>query len=260
MWASEYRALCLVNDIPFRVEQTSLKKRNVDVTEYSLVATKDMTIGTFLGFYTGEFSQNVRTSLYAAQLNHVHIYPFPNEDEITLSQRESRPFANMNEPRENTEANCCMILQDFSHDEVEFPTDFDPETVRNARFFRGLACFTCANVRNGDELTWHYGASYEQHRSSVGYKVGHPCRLLVENTAFLPDNSQGVLQVMHRVQFACVIPIYGLSKSPRFPLPKKRKRKNSSESTSSSGSGHIPKYDPTKSNRTDRLNARKRAK
>jgi hypothetical protein len=110
--------------------------------------------------------------------------------------------------RENTEANCCMILQDFSHEEIEFPTDFNLQTVANARFFRGLACFTCAQVKNVDELTWYYGVSYEPHRSSIGYKVGQPCRLLVENTAFIPDNSQGVLQVMPKVQYACVLPIF----------------------------------------------------
>ena len=33
-------------------------------------------MGTFLGFYTGDFTIAYRDSLYAVKLNHVHIYPF----------------------------------------------------------------------------------------------------------------------------------------------------------------------------------------
>jgi hypothetical protein len=262
MWQAEYRAICLMDSL-FRVAQTSFSKRNVEVTEYSLVATRDIPVGTFIGFYTGEFSQDERSSMYAAKLNHMHIYPFANEETITIGERESRPLANMNEPSKGTYANCCMIVQDFKHDEIIFANDLQGQEVSRARFFRGLACFTCARVKGGEELTWYYGKSYESNRASQGYEAGRPCNMLIENTAFIPDDSQGVLSVMPRVEYSCVIPIFGMNKSSRFALPKKKKRrKNDSDdestTSSSSGSGHIPKYDPTKSTttRSDRVRAR----
>ena len=263
MWVSEYRAICLMDSL-YRVSQATFHRRNVEVTEYSLVATKDIPVGTFIGYYTGDFSQSVRLSMYAAKLNHMHIYPFVNEEAITFRERESRPLANMNEPSAGNRANCCMLIQDFRHNEIEFASESEADELKKARFFRGLACFTCADVKSGEELTWYYGSSYESIRRVQGYKAGTPCQKLIENEAFILENSETVLRVMPRVQYACVIPIYGANKSSRFelsPKPPKRKRKLGSESESSgssSGSDHIPKYDPTKSNRTDRLSVRQR--
>ena len=122
----------------FRVSQTTFRKRNVEVTEYSLVATQDIPVGTFLGFYTGEFSQNVRESMYAAQLNHIHIYPFANEESITFRERELRPLANMNEPLKGKHANCCMIIQDFSHNEIQFQKLFKQEK-KLFKYFRNTS-------------------------------------------------------------------------------------------------------------------------
>ena len=47
------------------------------------------------------------------------IYPFPDEQNITDEQRKNRPFANMNEPLAGENANCCMIVQDFKHNEID---------------------------------------------------------------------------------------------------------------------------------------------
>ena len=259
MWVSEYRAICLMNSL-YRVSQTTLYKRNIEVTEYKLVATQNIPFGTFLGFYTGNFSKTLRTSKYAAKLSHMHIYPFVNEEAITFRERELRPLANMNEPSAGNDANCCMLVQDFSHNEIEFESEEQAQELQKARFFRGLACFTCANVKSGEELTWYYGSSYEPNRELEGYKAGSPCQKLMKKEAFILDNSESVLRVMSRIQYACVIPIYGTNKSLRFVPPKKRKRKESESdvTSSSSGSDHIPKYDPSKSNRKDRFIARQK--
>ena len=228
-----------------KVVPIKLKKRNADVTEWSVQAKIDIPLGTFIGFYTGEFSHTPRKSLYAAQVDEMLIYPFADENNITTGDRHAHPLANMNEPVRGSSANCCMLIQDFSADEVL-------GSALDARFYRGLACFTCEAVKAGAELTWFYGKTYQEHRQNEGYEAGTECKLLAQQIKFIPENSEGVLSVMSKIPLNCVfaVPIESKRKSNRFPLRKKRrKRAESSEDdvdSSSSGSGHLPKYDPSK--------------
>ena len=154
----------LVHEGLHRVASTVLRRRNREVTEWALVATRDLPRGTFLGFFAGEVSTEARESLYAATVGHVHIYPFADEARITPAERARRPLASMNEPAEGDTANCFMVVQDLLPDEVLGPA--------GARLYRGLACFTCRDVARDEELTWHYGASYEPHRRRQGYVAG----------------------------------------------------------------------------------------
>ena len=244
---------CIRNDL-FRLHTKELRRRNLSITEWGLVAKKDIPSGTFLGFYTGDFRNDERESLYSAKVDNVYIYPFSNESAISLSERERHPFASMNEPQTGTHANCCMIIQDFDCNEV---TQVDP----NARFYRGLACFTCTDVKESDELTWHYGKAYEENRKLQGYSAGWPCEKLLRKLVFIPSNSASVLTYMPKVSIDCVFPVYGTHKSERFKKERKKKRKRDSDDdsdTSSSGSGHIPKYQPSNSieSREDRIHRR----
>lgn len=243
---------CFKNNL-HKVEETQLIKRNTTIQEWTLIATQHISVGTFIGFYTGEKSQNSIKSLYSVQVNNTFIHPFNNDNNITFEERLLHPLANMNEPNEGESANCCMIVQDFSHDEIE-----NVENIVNhekARFFRGLACFTCSNVNMGDALTWYYGNSYADFRQSQNYKAGKQCDLLLQRRAFIPSDSQGVLNSVNKVSYKCLFPVFGTHKSERFKQKKtkKRKRKYDSEdsgedSNSSSGSGHSPKYNPNKNN------------
>lgn len=256
MWPAQTRASCFRAEM-YEIKRDSVFKRNMHIVEWSLVATRDIPIGTFLGFYSGEFDLSIRNSLYAAKLDNFHIYPFPDEDNISEEQRSQRPFANMNEPNIHEFANCCMIVQDFAHTEIE-NVSYIPN-FEAARFFRGLACFSCAEIKSGESLTWHYGPSYESHRQQQHYVAGRQCKKIIDKEVFIPSNSQGVLQVISKVPHKCVIPVFALRRSERFKFErKKRKRSESSDDsdTNSSGSGHIPKYVPSGS-REDRLNRRK---
>ena len=256
MWRGEYRSNCIRNGL-YDISSTTLVKKNEETRQWTLKAVIDIPIGIFLGFYTGEYSTNLRESLYSAQLNNIFIYPFPDEHNITDEQRKNRPFANMNEPLAGENANCCMIVQDFKHDEIDGLVEGDDKAL----FFRGLACFTCADVKTGDDLTWYYGKAYEENRQQQGYDAGKPCELLTQRVAFIPSNSTGVLSFMPRVSRDCVIPMYRQHKSDRFKLKKRRRKKgDSSDSpdTDSSGSGHIPKYRPNTTTRSERHNNRQK--
>ena len=145
------------------------------------LANVDIPKGSFVGFYTGTFSTEQVESLYAAQVDDMFIYPFADERAITVFDRNRRPLANMNEPLEHTHANCCMIVQDFLPHEV---LDV-PHTEDSARFFRGLVCFTCEDVKKEQELTWHYGRHYASHREQEGYKAGKPCKALLDKEVFM---------------------------------------------------------------------------
>ena len=258
MWSAEHQTACLLNDKVIALPKVMTRKK-LQVTEWSLVAKVNMPPATFIGFYSGEFSTDRRESLYSAQVDQMHIYPFADEENITLQERIARPLASMNEPAHNTDANCCMIVQDFAPNEVAHSSP-------NVRFYRGLACFTCAHVYADEEITWNYGASYEANRQMQGYEAGPPCKLLRQQIPFLPDESRGVLDQMPIVSLQCVFPVTSSHKSARFPLvkkPKRRRRSDSSEEdsdASSSGSGHAPKYVPSLKSREERVNERSRHK
>lgn len=267
MWPSEMQLsqISRVSQITFnmhKVQPTIVRRRNIEITEWSLVATHDIAVGTFIGFYTGDFDDTYRDSLYAAKIDSMHIYPFKDESNISIDERKNRPLANMNEPSVGTYANCCFVPQDFKHDEIEGVQNIPGHKA--ARFFRGLACFTCENVKKNEELTWHYGNAYAPNRKEQGYEVGKPCLLLLEKQHFIEDDSRSVLSVLPKVPYTCLIPVTGLRKSPRFPLPKKKRRRNGSddesEDESSSGSGHEMKYKPDANSRNARLERRNKKK
>ena len=221
----------------------------LDDANWGLLATHDLPSGMFLGFYSGTFAErSVDVSMYAAAIhNRIDIFPFADESNITKSQRQERPFANMNEPNKDQIANCAMLVQDFAHDEVE-GVEWIPNH-RSARFFRGLACFTCTDIPAGQQLVWHYGASYEANRIAQGYEAGLPC---------VPRTYEQILRVIRKVPHICVYPIAGAVKSARFKTPRPMTRNDSD--TSSSGSGHSPKYTPAKETRAERLAKRNKEK
>ena len=212
------------------------------------VSAHDIPGGTFLGFYSGTFAErNQATSMYAATIhNRIDIFPFVDESDITETQRHERPLANMNEPNKGQLANCAMLVQDFAHDEVDGVERIPNH--RSARYFRGLACFTCVDVPAGQQLVWHYGASYEANRIAQGYEAGLPC---------VPATYEPILRVVRKVPHTCVYPITGAVKSARFKTPRPMTRHDSD--TSSSGSGHLPKYTPAKETRAERLAKRKKS-
>lgn len=255
MWSAQYRAACLQSSL-FRVVTTRLVRKNREVTEWTLVANADIPKGVFIGFYGGDMSTEEKESLYGVKVNHVFIYPFADESSISMEHRQTRPLANMNEPLPDDYANCCMIVQDFLPNEVSGAPDDTPAP----RFFRGLACFTCKPIKQGEELTWHYGRSYEGHRRAQGYDAGRPCKALIDREIFIPSHSHGVLRVMERVPHTCLFPVSGNLKSERISISvSKRKRRATSDDesdTSSSGSGHIPKYTPNNESRQARLERR----
>lgn len=241
----------------YEVKKSTLKRRNLDIIEWSLIATCDIKVNTFLGFYTGSFKSEAYDSLYSAQLDDTHIYPFEDESNISEAERRSKPFANMNEPNESEHANCCFVVQDFKHDEVQ-----DIQNIPNherALYFRGLACFSCIDIKKDDELTWYYGDSYEPNRIRQGYKAGKPCTLLLQKQAFIEKDSLGVLSVLPKIPSTYLIAVIKSRKSLRFPHKKKRKKTESEDnntSDSSSGSGHEIKYKPDIIGRGERLKRR----
>ena len=259
MWPAEQRAAQFPSGL-YRVQQTKLMRRNVERIEWSLVANCDIPLGTFLGFYTGDHEETYRESLYAADLANIYIYPFKNESNITEEERKSKPFANMNEPNAGDYANCCFVNQDFDHREVEGVENIPNYDI--ARFFRGLACFTCDDVKRGQELTWHYGKLYQANREEQQYEAGKPCVLLLHHEEFIPGNSQGVLSIMSKVPHTCLVAVTGLKKSNRFPLPRKKRRKKRDSSDDEDDSSSLesedePKYKPSETEtRADRLKRR----
>ena len=82
MWSAEHKTSCLLNDKVIVLPKVMTRK-NLQVTEWSLVAKVDMPPATFIGFYSGEFSMDRRESLYSAQVDQMHIYPFADEENIT---------------------------------------------------------------------------------------------------------------------------------------------------------------------------------
>ena len=65
MWRAQYRASCLPGAL-YRVASTVLTRRNAEVTEWALVATADLPLGTFLGFYAGDVSTEARDGAHRA--------------------------------------------------------------------------------------------------------------------------------------------------------------------------------------------------
>ena len=182
MWPAQTRASCFRAEM-YEIKRDSVFKRNMHIVEWSLVATRDIPIGTFLGFYSGEFDLSIRNSLYAAKLDNFHIYPFPDEDNISEEQRSQRPFANMNEPNIHEFANCCMIVQDFAHTEIE-NVSYIPN-FEAARFFRGLACLSCAEIKSGESLTWHMDhLTSHTANSNIMLQEGSVRKLLIKKCLF----------------------------------------------------------------------------
>lgn len=217
---------------------------------WSVVAKRDLTTGTLIGFYTGDMQPMCPPgSHYALQFGATQpcIVPFPNEKAISSVQRDTHPLASMNEPEEHYYANCYMVAQDFAADEIEGVTALEGHGT--ARFFRGMACFACTDIRAGHTLTWNYGPAYEAIRQLVGYTAGWPCRRVMEHEAFIEAKSQSVLSVLPKVPHYCVYPVRQSQciHSLRFKLVHRRHSVDSEgepSETESSGSGAEEAYRP----------------
>ena len=225
------------------VKRSRLLVRNRETRMWSLVAKRDLPRGTFVGFYTGAMDRNeCPESYYALDMGPGApcIVPFADEQRITPFERDRHVLASMNEPVQGEHANCDMVPQDYSHAEID-----NVQAIANhetARFFRGIACFTCVDVRRGDQLTWYYGDSYQPHRDHIGYVAGMRCRDLDGLV-----HSRSILDSLQRVPHYCVAAIVGRSvKSDRFKVKRKRHVDSEGEesSSSSSGSGHEEAYKP----------------
>ena len=214
---------------------------------WSLVTKRDMPAGTFLGCYTGAMDRNAcpDPSYYALDMGAGApcILPFPDEQRIKAYERDRHPFASMNEPGLGQFSTVHLEAQDFSHDEIDHV-----EAIANyetARFFRAICCFTCADVRQGDQLTWFYGASYQRHRDQIGYTAGGPCRTGVVT------EPRSILESLGKVPHYAVAAITGRTvKSQRFKIERKRRVDSDGEEESDcSGSEYEEAYKPRASRR-----------
>jgi hypothetical protein len=202
--------------------------------QWMLASKRDLPAGTFLGMYDGAFKATSSESLYAiAIMDNVSVFPFEDEANITYLQRSTHPLASMNEPRQGTKANCCIVMIDFSADEV-LNIDQIPN-YENAYFFRGLLCFTCSQVRTHDELTWHYGDEYDVHRRRENYIAGEPCTYKLTKADF---------RKFVPVPAASVFPVFKATKSDRFGI------------SESSSSDEADAYDANVTTREERADRR----
>jgi hypothetical protein len=198
MFKSIYRSSYITNNL-FEILQVEKNQETTNVLEWGLFAKIDLPASTFLGFYTGTFSVTEKPSRYSLSVVKVHIYPFDDEDNITHSERLEHPLASMNEPKEDEEANCCFFVQDFHPHEVVHME----QTLEH--IFRGVACFTCRDIRQGEELTWYYGKQYESIRREKGYKAGKPCSNLEELRMTIDSSS--ILRFLPKINRSDVWPI-----------------------------------------------------
>ena len=210
-----------------------LRRRNTDGMQWMLASKRDLPPGVFLGMYDGTFRSTSSSSLYAIEITDtVSVFPFEDETNISYSQRQMHPLASMNEPRQSTQANCSIVMIDFSADEV-LNVDQIPN-YENAYFFRGLVCLTCSNVRTHDELTWHYGDGYNAHRQRENYIAGDPCTYKLTEADF---------RKFVPVPAASVFPMFKATKSDRFGI---------SESSSSDEADAYDARATTREERADR--------
>ena len=239
------------------VKRTRIRVRNTETRMWSLVAKRDIEKGTFIGFYTGSMASRTcpPDSHYSLHVGRSQpcIVPFINEDHITSAERDIHPLASMNEPSEGEFANCHMAVQDFNASEVA-----DVKTIHNsefARYFRGMACFSCHDINAGDALTWNYGPSYEPIRQLMGYVAGQPCRRVLDNEVFIKADSRSVLESLGgRVPNYVVFPVLKNQtiKSARFKTTRRRHTVDSEgeESASfTSGSDQEVEYRPVPTKR-----------
>ena len=252
---SQVRANCLNSDCFQLTQKKFTMGRNAEKLEWSLQATRSIPPSTFLGFYKGRFverQEHDRPSLYAASVDSiVDVYPFADDNNISHAERYALPLASMNEPSVSERANCYMVVVDFAPNEVADANDL-------AKFYRGIACFTCIQIEEGQELTWHYGKSYDPMRVQQHYTAGQSCFDL-EPDAHTTANHLDVLAAIGKVARNCVIPVWN-RRSIRANLNKKTRKKSSDDDddTSSSGSGHEQHYKPNSESRGDRLQHRKK--
>lgn len=248
-WPAQNRASCLVRGL-YEVQYSLITKRNLETFEWSLVATRDLAVGTFLGFYSGRACMDcTERTVYGLKVTSAFVLlPFDDERNITFAEREARPLACMNEPTRGETANCCMVPQDFARDEVDGVAQLADH--EKARYFRGIACFTCREVQAGEELTWHYGPSYAPHREEAGYEVGADCPERFEN------DPRRLLRAMRRVPHTCVVPVWGALHSQRFG--RRSAFRPRTDEGWSSGSGHAAEYVPDPLSREERLRKRRR--
>ena len=239
------------------VKRTRLRTRNGETREWSLVAKRDIQAGLFLGFYTGSFVNLApdSESLYAAEMGRRQpaILPFLDEEHISPQERDKHPFASANESSPGEHSNMRMAIQDFSNREVDRVDSIDNNGM--VHFYRGLACFACADIHAGEQLTWHYGNTYQPNRVLKDYVVGFPCKLDWESS--IKDDSRSVLDTIRLVPSSCVYPIYNRKiKSVRFRQKRPVQVDSDGEAAidSSSGSGHEQSYKPRPSSRS-RLDA-----
>jgi len=234
------------------VKRTRLRTRNAEKREWSLVAKTDIPIGTFIAFFTGSMSTLASSaqSLYAVDMGpgQPTIVPFPDEDHITPQERDRNPLACSNEPAEGQHANMHLMPQDFARSEIS-----GIETLYNndiAHYFRGLAAFACRDIEAGEQLTWHYGSSYEPNRLLMNYAAGFPCKRILEDEPFVQNDSKSVLDTLTRVQSYCVYPVVRAIKSERFRTKRPaRIDSEGEESVASSSGSHEEAYKPRPSKR-----------
>ena len=281
MWSATFKANqlddMLIDQSPFRASSTFIIKRrrrfgrNSELLEWCLVAKRRIQKGEFIGFYDGDVRETcTRDSVYAVSMDRRHcIVPFPNEADITYSQRQKLPLTCMNEPNKDQYANCFMSVQDFSAEEIHNVHLIADYT--HAHFFRALACFACCDIEKDEELTWWYQNSYQKIRDAKQYTAGKQCKAVTDNVIFILPNSQSVLNAVKKVSHQSVVAVFTTIRSARFDrkmrLNKKRRRArkrtsgSSSESSDdgwSSGSEQPDSYTPSVIDRQQRLRNRAR--
>ena len=197
-----------------------------------------------------KLSQNTKTSIMSKRNMELMLHPgtelFPfKTNHITNTQRQTFPLTMMNEPREDETANVNLIVQDFLTEEIDFSREnakfhnIEKDTDKGpVILWRGLAAYTCCDVKKHEELTWYYGKHYAPIRKKKKYTAGKDCDV------HIPDDSKGVLKPKHDmlnlkrgVPAKWVFPIYTRVRSEREDeFIKKRKRQKRRRSCSDSGS------------------------
>ena len=227
--------------------------------EWALFAKRVIPKNTCIGFYTGRYIKNKDflklDTLYGVSINpNTLILPFENELNVSYEDRLTHPLALMNEPRENQKANVMLVIQDFKPSEITGLQN-TPEQTKKPIFFRGLAAFVCRDINTHEELTWHYGNSYEKVRKEKKYKAGSECTTVIANNSkdvLHPETEKNLLSLDGKVPYTYVFPVYNKVRSERedefFDRKKgKRKRKkddsdNDSDSDSDSDESYKEKY------------------
>tara|TARA_Y100000748_G_scaffold280573_1_gene259594 strand:+ start:271 stop:1089 length:819 start_codon:yes stop_codon:yes gene_type:complete len=150
----------------------SLYVRKTPNTGWALFTAAPIAQNRLIGLYTGTARDELtpQQQEYAIGINkRVSISP----DQMVYEDGRAYvtdPLAFANEPMKMHTANMQTWDVSLSPHNLEKSTcNFDKVNV--------VAFFACRNIKAGEELTWHYGSSYQEIRDLKGYEPGLACKV-----------------------------------------------------------------------------------